>query len=162
MSKLTVRVSDALYDSSEVLVNGQKEKFTKNGRGGYELVCADCGETEIQITRKHELTSNLWLLWSMLFFVISCFGIFDVRYGNVPSLRCKVKVSPTEDCALRFTPGFKKNGEGVIIAQDKCEAEILENSSDAALIKKRRKILRLIKIMLWLALIAAIVLVVIL
>lgn len=161
MSELLIRVSNALYNSADVLVNGKKENFANNSRGSYELSVPADSNVEIQIVRKHELTSPLWLLWGLLFFVISCFGIFDVRYPKTAPLSCRFNVACQGNGTVQFTPNIKKDGTGVVVANDNCVVDTLENSSDEMLIKKRRKTLTIIKLLLWLALIAAIVLFVI-
>lgn len=157
MNDLLVRVSNVLYEQSEVLVNGKKENFVSNGRGSYELNINASGNDEIQIVRKHELTSPLWLLWGLLFFVISCFGIFDVRYSKAASLRCTINVVSQGGGKVQLTPNVSRDGAGVVIANSNCEVSVVENTSDSALLKKRLKTLRIIKLLLWLALIATIV-----
>lgn len=162
MSEVLIRISGNLYNSADVQVNGQREKFNKNGRGSYELNVTAEGNTEIVISRNHELLSPMWLLWGLLFFVISCFGIFDVPYSNTAALMCRVNVTPGAGGVVQFTPNMKKDGKGVLIESDNCVVEELENSLDNQIIKKRRKTLRIIKLLLWLALIATIVVVIIL
>ena len=160
MNGLLIRVSSALYNSADVLVNGKKENFVNNKRGSYEL-SVEYDAAEIEIVRKHELLSPAWFLWGLLFFVISCFGIFDVRYPKTAPLICRFKVTTQGNGTVQFTPNIKKDGTGVVVANDNCFVETLENSSDEKLIKKRRKTLRIVKLLLWLALIATIVLLVI-
>lgn len=162
MSAVLIRVSSALYNGSEVLVNGQREDFKKNGRGSYELQVPSDVNTEIQIKRKHELLSPLWLVWGLFFFVISCFGIFDVRYSKTPALTCKVNILPGSGGTVYFAPRTIKDGKGVLIDSGDCVVDELENTSDYAIIKKRLKALRIIKALLWVALIVAIVLIVVL
>lgn len=160
MNGLLIRISSVLYNSSEVLVNGKKENFVNNNRGSYELN-VDGNTAEIQIVRKHELLSPLWLVWGLLFFVISCFGIFDVRYSKLAPLSCRFNVACQGRGTVQFTPSAKKDGNAVLIANDNCTVETLENASDAVKLKKRRKTLNIIKLLLWLALIAVVVVVVI-
>lgn len=161
MNGLLVRVSSALYHNAEVTVNGQKEKFENNKRGSYELNISADNNVEIQIERRHELLSPAWLLWGLLFFIISCFGIFDVPYAKRGAMSCKVNVIPNGNGVVQFTPNIQKNGKAVIVANENCTVEEVENSSNDAVVKKRRKILSIIKLLLWLALIATIVFVVI-
>lgn len=161
MSKLLVRVSDALYNSSDVLINGNKEKFTSNGRGSLEFNLESDDNVEIQIKRNHELLSPLWLVWGLLFFVISCFGIFDVPYSRRAPLTCVVNVIPGGDSVVQFMPNPNKDGTAVSIENHNCEVEVAANSLDDKLMKKRRKTLRIIKLLLWLALIATVVVVVV-
>lgn len=162
MNEVLIRVSGALYNNADVLVNGKREKFNSNGRGSYELKVETDNNTEIQIVRNHELLSPLWLLWGLLFFVISCFGIFDVPYSKKSALKCKVNVTPSAGGVVQFTPNNKKDGTAVLVESSNCVADVLENTMDDTLIKKRRKTLRIIKLLLWLALIATIILVVVL
>ena len=156
MSQMLIRISSAVYDGSEVTVNGQKESFVKNSRGSYELKLSSDENVEIQIERKHELLSPTWLLWGLIFFVISCFGIFDVPYAKRGAVTCKVKVLSNGNGTVHFNL-LNKGGKAVNVVTNDCVVEELENSSNDALLKKRRKTLRIIKLLLWVALIATIV-----
>lgn len=162
MNELLIRVSSVLYERSEVLVNGQKAEFANNGRGSYEANIQTSGSDEIQIVRNHELATPLWLLWGLFFFIISCFGIFDVGYSKAAPLRCVINVTTTGSGKVQLTPNVSYDGTGVVIANSDCEVSVVENMSDNALIKKRLKTLRIIKLLLWAALIATIIAIVIL
>lgn len=162
MNELLIRIAGTMYKSTEVLVNGQKQNFVSNGRGSYELNIQADDQTEIQIKRNHELLSPAWLLWGLFFFVISCFGIFDVPYANTSALTCRVNVVVNGNGIIQFTNGKIKDGKAAVIESNNCVVEELENTLDNELIKKRRKKLRIIKLFMWLALIATIVLVVVL
>lgn len=164
MKELLIRVSSALYNFSEVTVNGQKQKFVSNKRGSYELNVPADEEVEIQITRRSELVSPMWLFWSLFFFVVSCFGIFDVPYSKRGALSCKVKaaVAGSGSGEIQINSNVKKDGKAVVITSKDCEVEELDNSSNDALVKKRLKTLRIIKLLLWLALIATVIVVVVL
>lgn len=161
MNELLIRIAGSLYNSTEVSVNGRKEKFVGNGHGGYELNIQADGQTEIQIVRNHELLSPAWLLWGLFFFVLSCFGIFDVPYARTSALSCRVNVTANGSGTIQFTNGKIKDGKAAAIESSNCVVDEIENSLDFELIKKRRKKLRIIKLFMWLALIATIVLVVI-
>lgn len=161
MNQLLIKISKTLYDKSEVLVNGQKEKFADNKRGSYELSVPAENNVEIQITRRHELATPLWWLWGLLFFVISCFGIFDVPYAKQGELFFKANVTSSGSGAVQLNPVVKRNGKGVIVVCDNCFVYEEDNRTDDKTVKKRRKVLTVIKLLLWLALIAAVVVAVI-
>lgn len=156
MSEMIIRISSTLYEGGKVTVNGQEEDFSRNKRGSYELNLTTDENVEIQIERKHELLSPAWLLWGLFFFVISCFGIFDVPYAKRGAALCKVNVIPNGNGSVQFNPIIKGDKAVNVIASN-CTVEELENSSSESLIKKRRKTLRIIKLLLWVALIAAVV-----
>lgn len=161
MNELLIRVSNALYNNAEVLVNGKKENFVSNNRGSFELAVSGDDNVEIEIVRKHELLSPAWFFWGLVFFIISCFGIFDVRYSKTAlPLICRFNVTSQGKGAVQINPSLKKDGTGVVVTNENCLVETLENSSDETLIKKRRKTLRIVKLLLWLALIATVVLLV--
>lgn len=164
MKELLIRISSALYNYSEVTVNGQKQKFVNNRRGSYELNVSADEEVEIQITRRSELVSPLWLFWGLFFFIVSCFGIFDVPYSKRGALSCKVKAAVTGAGSgeIQFNPGVKKDGKAVVIISKECSVEELDNTSNDTLVKKRLKTLRIIKLLLWLALIVTVIVVVVL
>ena len=161
MNQMLIRVSSVLYNKGEVTVNGQREKFASNGRGSYELTVSADEPVEIQIERRHELLSPAWLFWGLLFFIISCFGIFDVPYGKKGAISFKVNVVPNGHCSVQFNPAAIKDGKAVNVVNDNCVVEELENSLGDAVVKKRRKILSVIKLLLWLALIAVVIVTVI-
>ena len=160
MNELLIRISSTMYDSSEVLVNGKKENFINNKRGSYELTVEANDNVEIQLKRNHELLSLLWLLWGLLFFIISCFGIFDVPYAKRGAALCKLNVVSNGNGMVQITP-LAKGDKAVNVTNTDCVVEELENSSSEVLLKKRRKTLKIIKLLLWLALIAVVVFLVI-
>lgn len=160
MNELLIRVSNALYNNAEVLVNGKKERFVSNNRGSFELAVSGDDNVEIEIVRKHELLSPAWFFWGLLFFIISCFGIFDVRYSKTAPLICRFNVTSQGKGTVQINPCVKKDGTGVVVTNENCFVETLENSSNETLVKKRRKTLRIVKLLLWLALIATVVLLV--
>lgn len=161
MNELLIRISSALYEGGKVTVNGEKKDLEKNKRGSYEMKLTTDENVEIQIEQKHELLSPLWLLWGLFFFVISCFGIFDVPYAKRGAVKCKVNVVSNGNGVVQFNPIIKGDKAVNVVGTD-CIVEEVENSSSDALIKKRRKALRIIKLLLWLALIAIIIAVVVL
>lgn len=162
MNEMLIRVSSALYNRAEVTVNGQKENFVSNGRGSHEVKFSTDENVEIQIESRHELASPGWLFWGLVFFVISCFGIFDVPYGKKGAMSFKIKVRPMGHCAVLLNPNVKKDGRAVNIVNENCFVEEIENSLGDALVKKRRKALTIIKLLLWVALIATVIVTVIL
>lgn len=156
MNDLLIRISGTFYDNAEITVNGQKQSFTNNGKGSYELTVNADESVEITIERRHELSSSLWLLWGLLYFVISCFGIFDVPYSKRMPLIFKASITSEGGGVAQFNPSIKKDGKAVAVACKNCVVEEKENSLNEALVKKRRKTLTVIKLLLWLALIAVV------
>ena len=71
------------YDCDRyITVNGKFVKFEKTEKKTYtcnvETIDDKC---EVMVYQPHKYTGKHWLLWNLMFFIISLFGLFDIRDG---------------------------------------------------------------------------------
>lgn len=102
MNKLTVKLNGYASKDTMFLVDGQKVKFKNNRFGNKEFVYqTEKSKVNITINRFLEINSKFWLLWQLLFFVISIFGIFDMRSSRgYFVVDCEMNVDVSEDTKL--------------------------------------------------------------
>ena len=99
MDKLTVILNGYASKDTMFLIDGQKAKFKNNKFGNKEFEYqTEKSDATIIIKRFLEINSKFWLLWQLLFFVISVFGIFDMHGSKgYFVVDCEFKISLNED-----------------------------------------------------------------
>ena len=157
MSELTIKMSKANLPNAAVVVNGSEVKFKKGSDGLYESkfpLNENDNTCTLEVFTFSEYGGKLWWLYSLLFFVVSCFGIFDVPYGKTIALRYKTKLTLCENTQvmLRFNPMLegKKAVEldTNVVSEEETNGYFLDET-----LRKRRKIMKIIKALTWVAII---------
>lgn len=142
-----------------ITLDGKKIKFKKNSFGNFEAKADVRDGARLKLTCWDTILSPMWLLWEMLYFVISVFGIFDLRNDKIKrSFEFEAVLHPTAGDSKATVTVIRSQGEGSPAAELECnfEAEVVENRyTGYELIKKRRIIALVIKVAAWLALIAS-------
>lgn len=142
-----------------ITLDGKKVRFKKNSFGNFETKLDVHDGARLKLTCWDTILSPLWLLWEMLYFVISFFGIFDLRKDKLKrTFEFEAVLHPTEADSKATVTVIRSNGEGSPAAELECnfEAEIVKNEySGYEIIRKRRVIALVIKIAAWVALIAS-------
>ena len=155
---LTFRNINKLNPS--ILIDEKPVKLKKNENGFYVgKIETEKDEVCLKVQKYHELYGKFWFLMGMLFFVISLFGILDLRltknYVIFESL-FKIKLNESETNFAGILNSTSQNGKAMEFA---CDGEVKEEYNKCYvddIIKKRRKILRISKILTWIALIGLI------
>lgn len=160
MSVLNIKVRSLKKYAVQVLVDGRrvKGKSDKTGNMVYTYH-TDNAETKVEIFNVNELSSPLWWLWSIFYFFISVFGIFDSGYGNnFFDVRCNFSVDTTSDANLQVKIGVSDNGARHNVWQcDTCATPIANEFSKNELLQKRIKSNKILKVFLWILTIAIVV-----
>lgn len=160
MKELSLKLTGAANIKPIINIDGNNVKFKKNKFDSFETkFSTDKDRVEISIYKFLEINGKLWFLMSMIFFIISLFGILDVRYErSCIVLDCKFVINLKEksDIVITFN-SLKDKGKAVEIKTD-CDFEEISNNYYVDLkAKKRLKILLAVKILLWIALLATII-----
>ncbi|MBD5632805.1 MAG: hypothetical protein HDP34_06195 [Clostridia bacterium] len=158
MNVINIKIKPLYFDNPTVTVDGNVVKLTKCGpneySGTYET---ERSEANLRVCMIHELQSKYWLLLSMVFFVISLFGIFDARYDKsfcAIKYNLDLRLNEVSNVVLNFNKF--KDGQRAIECLTDCGSVETENLFYVdEQVKKRHKILRRIKIFTWLAVLAA-------
>ena len=157
MNNLSVKLTGYASKDTMFLVDGQKVKF-KNNKFGNRIFeyQTDKDYATITINRFLEINSKLWLFWQLLFFVISIFGIFDMRHAKgyfVVDCELKIKLTQDTQITLKMNDSPKNDFACTVVAE--AEVEQIRNRyyvDEKA--KKRGKILVFAKILTFIAIAA--------
>lgn len=166
MKTLNITLKGIKKDVPTVLVDNKPLKLKKNQFGNY------CGtyqtendEASVVVQKYQELSGKLWFLMSILFFVISVFGIFDKPMGKKNTVidakyNVKLKENITDfEAFLNFLPTDDKALD--VKAEGGEIEEICNLCYEDKVVKKRKKILLITKLLLWVVLVVCAILIII-
>lgn len=163
MKKLNLKIASNLNIDAYFLVDGKSVKGKKNKFGSVvKCLETDKEEVEISIFDFNEMQGKLWFLTSFIFFIVSLFGLLDIRLNkNGKSIDCKLKVKldkEINDINIQYNK-FEDNGSAVSFESD-CEIEVISNRYYVnEKLKKRFKIMKWLKIATVLIAIIALILI---
>jgi len=152
-----VNLKIAGYSSSQpaILVDDKTIKMKKNEFGGYECSFQTEKETiDIKIFKFLEINGPCWFLLYMFYFLIGIFGIFDVKLEK----KCLIidyhsTITLKENSTIQIK--FLTYPDNKVSCETDCEIQQLNNRCEIDNnAKKKLKILKITKIILWLALIS--------
>lgn len=159
MNEINFKMRIGAISNPTVTVDGEAVKFEKSGSDYVGNFKTDKDTVELEIFRYHEMSGKLWWLFSLLFFIVSVFGIFDMRldrHGICIKYKSILHLKEKSEVSLSFNRPI--DGKKAVECRCDCEAEQVDNAfyTDKT-IKKRMKIMLAVKIVLWIALLAGIV-----
>ena len=77
-----------------ILVNGKRTKLQENEGKKYIQLDTKTNSHEVIIYQTHHYTGKCWFWWNLLFYIISIFGIFDIRHNKkFLSIDCKLIIN---------------------------------------------------------------------
>ncbi len=156
MNKLFLSVSN-LPAHTDIFLDGKyfKPKKVKSQNPVIEYETLN-STVELTIKRYSHLNTRLWVLQEIIFFLISIFGIFDMRYGKFfykANLKVVFDVSAETTAKIKFNAPL--SNRPVINCTSENKVSQLENVFEIDNnLKKKHKILKIIK---WLIVVVAIV-----
>ena len=142
-----------------VQVDGKHLKFKKNEFGSYQKrIETEKDQMEIVVYRYMEINSRLWWLMSIFIFVVSIFGILDpMKEKNCLIIDFKVLVD-LKDCQssnIELAIGKQsEDGKAVEVKTDLPVEEITNTSFIDEKAKKRLKIMKFVKLFVFIAIAA--------
>ena len=161
MSNVKVTLSKKLRPLTEIYIDGvlmspKKQKSTKKYGFSYTTDKRYC---EIEVRSYSRFQTRLWLLWELLFFVVSVFGIFDVRYGKFTyNTYCKMQVDVANDTDILLRVMDPRNNGVVARIETDAKVNILDNEYIIDRVaKKKQKVLNVFKVLLILAIVAIVI-----
>lgn len=160
MNIVNLKVTGGIGLNPNVIVDNNPIKLKKNKYGSLDgEYQTENNEIELRVCRYLELSSKLWLLMSIVFFIISIFGIFNPPYDKKCiqiDYLCKLKLKETNDVKIKIST--QNVGEKAVELESDCEIEEITNIFQIdKVVKKRLVIVRIIEVALWLALIGVII-----
>lgn len=165
MKTLTFTIAGNTFYNPNIVIYNQilKHKKGKYGTKVYTIE-TDKNELDIEIYTWYELESKYWLPVSLFFFIISCFGIFDIKQKNFfKSLKYKGKIKLTEETNqhLKLTFTTIRESQKAFFSEGNCTIE--DNESNQYFfnqeLQNRSKLLKKIKRFTWIGLIILIIII---
>lgn len=160
MNKIGLKIAaNSFLKCPYVTADSQPVKLRRNGQWYEGEVSSDAETVFISVQKHYELESKLWFLIGIGYFFISLFGLFDCRWGG--KFRClnfTVQIKPIQDTHLEIKfLNFVQNGRAAQIVGNCAIEEISNVYYCNKLLRRRRRILALVETLIWFALIAAVV-----
>lgn len=156
MSRISLKIRSIAGTSPLVKIDGKRIRCKKNSFGNYDASVDVEDGARLTLSCWDTILSPLWLVWEMLFFAISLFGIFDFQRDKLKrAAEFEAVLHPHENSTATLTV-IRSAGEGSPAAKLECDfdAEVVKNEySGFETIKKRRTIALIIKLAIWIALI---------
>ncbi len=162
MKTLNLKIQGAQGLKPHITVDGKTVHYKRNKFNNIEITHqTEKDSVEVSISNVLEILGPCWWLVQMAFFVISLFGILNPKLEKTfYEVNYKAKINLLEDendILVKFLPTQETAMQ--------CDSENVEVLTNECLIsekaKKRNKILKISKILSWLLLIVAILLIVI-
>lgn len=131
-----------------VFIDDKAVKTKHNHFGGQTAtVQTENNSVRVRVESVLELQNPMWLLTNILFFLISCFGIFDIRSNKtftVVEYDATISLSDGEN-NIALTLDLNKAPK--VLAESACQIEEHQNKLEVdEKLKKRKKILTISKI----------------
>ena len=113
MSRLELEIQGYNYAIETMTVNGKSCKMTNKNNSTKTCIIENIeGKAEVVIYKAHHYIGKNWFWWNLLYFLVSIFGIFDVRHDKkflVVDCRFNVLVSGDTKAVLMIND-FKDGG----------------------------------------------------
>ena len=143
MSKLNLTLSGFSGVDGLVTVNGKFVKFKKEKMNKHSASVEVKGDrAEVVLYRSHHYAGKGWFFWNFIYFIISVFGIFDIRKDKkCLVMDARFSVDASSDASLTLTRN-KIIGQGKVVdVETSANYEELSNVQfyDADAIKRRLK-----------------------
>lgn len=160
MNNVNLKVTGGIGLNPNVIIDNNPVKLKKNKYGSLDgNYQTENSEIELKVCRYLELSGKLWLLMSMVFFIISIFGIFNPPYDRKCiqiDYLCKIKLKETNDIKIKINT--QNAGDKAIEVESDCEIEEITNAFQIDKVaKKRLVIVRIIEVALWVALVGVVI-----
>lgn len=140
-------------------VDGNSLKLKKDNFGALTTEYAtNSSQIKIEINKYYDVLGPWWFLTHIFFFIISVFGILDIRPDKkCISLKTTFIINVQENSKVKFVFKTRKNGEKAIEAT--CEnCEVVQEDGNVYYVeeqaKSRYKVLRITKVFIWIATVA--------
>lgn len=155
MNRLIIRYAGYSANKALVTVDGQKLKYDKNGTCAFET---QKSAVTVRVFNVLEASRRTYYLWSLLYFFISFFGIFDsYRDYSCRTVDAEfiVRISGETRLTIR-NRAFNKKGESEAVTVE-CDGdyETVRNVQRVDVAAKRRtRIMTAVRIVLFIGVIA--------
>ncbi len=156
MNTINLKITGAEKYNPTIMVDGKTFQTKKNKFGSTTAtITTEKDSVEVVVSKTLELADKWWWLWAIAYYIVSIFGIFDIKYDTkCVVFDCKFNLKVTENCS--FNLAFNKYAEGgkaVEITSDNEVEEIKNNFAIDKKAKNRWKLYFAFKVVSWVALV---------
>lgn len=165
MNKLNITFSGYNDVMKRMTINGKCQKVSKEKNGTcYCTFETEENTAEIVMYKSHYYTSKNWFWWSLLYYFVSIFGLFDVRHDKrCLVVDCRFKINLTENTNLILKPvSFENNGKFLEIQTDASVEETVNKQYFDKEGQRRLKKMKKIKIGLTITILIALIVLIVL
>lgn len=144
--QLTLRGAEAKHVT---VFADDKVVKTKRNDFGYQAATIQSENSTIHLRVETilELQNPMWFLWNILFFIISIFGLFDVRTNKGCTVVTYDATIPLSDGENKLDLAIDPSKNTTILAQTTCQIDEHQNTLGIdPVLRKRKKILTISKI----------------
>lgn len=133
----------------DIKIDDKKVNLLKNKFGNKVVIYETENPTvNIKIKKYLEINSKAWLLWQMLFFFLSVFGIFDFKLDKkCVVIDCEFEVKLEEITTLNISMNYVRSLEKALKVDSNADVNEIKNIAYVdEKAKKRMKVLKITKI----------------
>lgn len=155
MNKLTLKVMTPQQNKVFYTIDGEKIKFKKDKYGHYIYELETPAQTcELKVYKYLEINSSFYWFWQILFFFISIMGIFDKPVDkHCIALEYIATITLTPDSLVTLRVNLNPDKNYAVMSEANTQiAETTNRIYFDKKAKKRVRLLRFVKILLWIAL----------
>ena len=116
---------NGLHDAS-ITIDGKFVKLKQIKNHGYGC-SIDKNECEVVVYKGHQYLGKNWFWWNFLFFVISLFGMFDMRHGRFAVWDARLKISTDKDAKVVLKREDFNDGAKLVSIESDCVVEEISN-----------------------------------
>lgn len=149
MNKLNMKINGVNTRGLDIKIDDKKVNLLKNKFGNKTVIYETENPTvNIKIKKYLEINSKAWLLWQMLFFFLSVFGIFDFKLDKkCVIIDCEFEVKLEEITTLNLSMNYMKSLEKALKVDSNADIKEIKNVAYVdEQAKKRMKVLKTTKI----------------
>ncbi len=159
MRQLNLRIFGVNKFSPSVYIDGERINSKLNKHGNFE-VTYQTEKEQVEVTvRKHlEIANKGWFLWSVIYFIFSLFGLFDVKFDkHCIVMDCKYRVTMAENTKLKLKVNLNSKDKCITAECDTSVEELEYNCYVDKKAKKRIKVTKILRVFAGIALIIGVI-----
>lgn len=161
MAKLELQIRGFNDTISKMTINGKPLRVNNITNGIRNCIIESKKDTvEIVMYKTHYYSSKAWFWWSLLYFFISIFGIFDIRQDKrCLVVDCRYIISLPQDAKATIKVNSFSDGGRVIELESEAHIEEISNLQYFDTIaQKRHKTMKKVKLALTIVCVVAAIL----
>lgn len=158
MKEITLYFRGATHYEPTIWIDGKIMRLKEKNGKKYVSYKTEEDYIELAVTKNTDMNSNFWILWQIIYLIISVFGLFDFGTNKkclVMKSRVNIEAYDSAEIIVKINSHTKL--DRVLEIESEGGYEELENEQYIDVVARRRvKIMRVIKVFIWIGLIIVI------